>query len=408
MNVYLVGGAVRDRLLGLPSTDKDWVVVDTLPEKLIDQGFKQVGKDFPVFLHPKTQEEYALARVERKQGRGHHGFYVDYSTSVTLEQDLERRDLTINAIAQDENGEIIDPYHGVSDLNAKILRHISPAFAEDPLRVLRVARFAARFHHLNFTIAPETLTLMRSITSKNELQTLSAERIWLETQKALQTSSPWIYFQVLQKCGALDILFPEIHALYARPNSLPHFENLAEQSFATLKNAVLLTHNIEVRFAALCHAIGRQTPPDLNTINIEKSASVQTAISQLTTRLKLPLYIQQALQIGCQFYVCFRQITQFNAEDYLQLFAALDAFRQKAYLALFLSIASAEAMLDTSLQQCEKRAHYITELYNLCANVAIKPILEAGFVGADIKHELYKQRLICASNYLNSAPLSAQ
>ena len=210
MNIYRVGGAVRDTLLGYPHHETDWMVVGSTPEEMIAEGYTQVGKDFPVFLHPETKEEYALARTERKSGPGYHGFVVHADPSVTLEEDLERRDLTINAMAMDGSGAIIDPYGGQSDLEAKTLRHVSPHFVEDPLRVLRVARFAARYHHLGFTVAKETLSLMAEIVAADELAHLSTERVWVETEKALGERHPAIYWQVLANCGALSVLAPEL------------------------------------------------------------------------------------------------------------------------------------------------------------------------------------------------------
>jgi len=210
MKIYRVGGAVRDTLMGFPYTETDWVVVGARPQQLLAQGFTQVGRDFPVFLHPETKEEFALARTERKTGPGHHGFVVHANPSVTLEQDLGRRDLSINAMAMDDSGTVIDPYGGQQDLDAKVLRHVSPHFVEDPLRVLRVARLAARYHHLGFTVAPETLNLMKDIVSADELAHLAIERIWVETEKALTEQHPHVYWQVLGACAALPVLMPEL------------------------------------------------------------------------------------------------------------------------------------------------------------------------------------------------------
>ncbi len=214
MNIYLVGGAVRDSLLNLPVTEQDWVVVGATPEQLLKLGYQQVGKDFPVFLHPVSHEEYALARTERKSGQGYTGFTCYAAPDVTLEDDLLRRDLTVNAIARSADGEFIDPYHGKQDLENRVLRHVSDAFGEDPLRVLRVARFAARFAYLGFTIAPETMSLMSNMAQSGELSALTPERVWKETEKALKTQSPHVYFQVLRDCGALAVLFPEIERLF--------------------------------------------------------------------------------------------------------------------------------------------------------------------------------------------------
>lgn len=218
MKIYLVGGAVRDELLGLPVRERDWVVVGARPEDLVAQGYKPVGKDFPVFLHPQTNEEYALARTERKTAPGYRGFDTQFSPDVTLEQDLERRDLTINAIARDmDTGALTDPFHGEKDLRARVLRHVSKAFVEDPVRVLRAARFAARFAPLGFEVAPETLALMRDIAARGELNALVPERVWQETQKALEQPAPWKYFEVLREATALAIIFPEIEALFGVP-----------------------------------------------------------------------------------------------------------------------------------------------------------------------------------------------
>ena len=236
MNCYRVGGAVRDTLLGYPHHETDWVVVGSTPEEMIAEGFTQVGRDFPVFLHPDTKEEYALARTERKSGPGYHGFVVHADPSVTLEEDLERRDLTINAMAMDEDGVITDPFGGQADLDAKILRHVSPHFIEDPLRVLRVARFAARYHHLGFTVAEETLSLMTQIVAADELPHLSTERVWVETEKALGEQHPEIYWQVLMDCSALPVLLPEL---------------AVSQGIAALTRAAPYTPRTDCRWAAL-------------------------------------------------------------------------------------------------------------------------------------------------------------
>ena len=222
MQTYLVGGAVRDHLLNRPVKDNDWVVVGATPEEMISKGYEQVGADFPVFLHPDTKEEYALARTERKSGKGYQGFVCDFSSAVTLEEDLLRRDLTINAMAQDSDGKIIDPYNGQTDLQNRILRHVSPAFQEDPLRVLRVARFAARFAGLGFRIADETMDLMKQMVVGNELDHLVAERVWTETQRSLGENSPDTYFRVLRECGALKVWFEELDALFGVPQPEKH------------------------------------------------------------------------------------------------------------------------------------------------------------------------------------------
>ena len=264
MRIFLVGGAVRDELLNLEVKDRDFVVINSTPEAMLEKGFTQVGKDFPVFLHPTTNEEYALARTERKQGSGYTGFTCYAGQDVSLEDDLARRDLTINAIAQSPEGEIFDPYFGQKDLKDKVLRHISPAFSEDPLRVLRVARFAARFAHLGFNIAPETQLLMAELASSGELEALTAERVWAETEKALHTQSPQVYFQVLRDCGALAILFPEIDNLFGVPAPKRWHPEIDTgiHTLMVLEQACLLSDSLAFRFACLVHDLGKALTPE--------------------------------------------------------------------------------------------------------------------------------------------------
>lgn len=265
MKTYLVGGAVRDGLLNLPIKDRDWVVTGTTPEAMLAAGYQQVGRDFPVFLHPKTREEYALARTERKSGQGYTGFITKFAPDVTLEQDLQRRDLTINAIAQDSDGNIIDPFNGRHDIQQRLLRHVSAAFNEDPLRVLRVARFAARFAHLNFRIADETMALMQHMAASGELAHLTAERVWKETESALQSPNPQVFFQVLRDCNALAVLFPEIDKLFGVPAPAKWHPEIdtGVHTLMTLAIAAQLSPEVDIRFATLCHDVGKAlTPPE--------------------------------------------------------------------------------------------------------------------------------------------------
>ena len=264
MQIYLVGGAVRDSLLNYPSSENDWVVVGATPKQMTDQGFKPVGQDFPVFIHPHTSEEYALARTERKSGQGYKGFEFYASTDVSLEEDLIRRDLTINAIAQDNDGNIIDPYGGQKDLEKKLLRHVSDAFTEDPLRVLRVARFAARYHHLGFSIANETLDLMKSIVADGEMSFLVAERVWKETSRALSEQSPQVFIKVLRDCGALNALFPEIDGLFGVPQRADYHPEVdtGTHTLMALEQSVKLSDSNAVRFSVLVHDLGKALTPD--------------------------------------------------------------------------------------------------------------------------------------------------
>ena len=263
MKIYLVGGAVRDQLLGLEVHERDYVVVGSTPDEMLELGYKSVGKDFPVFLHPETKEEYALARLERKVSAGYTGFTTDCSKNVTLEDDLKRRDLTINAIAQDTEGNIIDPYNGQADLNNRILKHVSPAFTEDPVRILRLARFAARFAKLGFTVDAKTNNLMKLMVEDGEVDSLVAERVWRETERALGEDAPQVFFEVLNNCGALKKLFPEIYNLYGVPNPPKHHPEIDTgiHTMMVLEQAAKLSNNPRVRFAALVHDLGKATTP---------------------------------------------------------------------------------------------------------------------------------------------------
>ncbi|KAF7276680.1 hypothetical protein GWI33_009926, partial [Rhynchophorus ferrugineus] len=296
MQIYLVGGAVRDHLLQYPTTEQDYVVVGATPEQLIQRGFQPVGKDFPVFLHPETKDEYALARTERKNGHGYQGFDFFTSPEITLEQDLYRRDLTINAMAMNDDGQIFDPYGGQHDLNNRILRHVSPAFIEDPLRVLRVARFAARYHGYGFKIANATLQLMQEISQSGELQHLSAERIWKETVRALAEQHAEVYFQVLKDCGALKALFPEINALFGVPQRAEYHPEIdcGIHTLMSLQQACQQNFKVIVRFAVLCHDLGKAlTPSDILPRHIEHERRGIAPVKALCQRLKVPNEFQQ-------------------------------------------------------------------------------------------------------------------
>ncbi len=266
MEIYEVGGIVRDSLLGLPNLsdrERDWVVVGARPEDLLRLGYRQVGKDFPVFIHPDTGEEYALARTERKVGPGYHGFAFDTSSTVTLEEDLARRDLTINAMARDADGTVIDPYGGRRDLEKRRLRHVSDAFAEDPLRILRVARFAARFAQLGFSVAPQTMALMKRLVETGEAAELRPERVWQETEKTLAEGDPDVYFEVLRECGALKVVFPEIDALYGVPQPAKWHPEIdtGVHTMMALRTSAGLSDSVAVRFAVLTHDLGKATTP---------------------------------------------------------------------------------------------------------------------------------------------------
>ena len=337
MKIYLVGGAVRDKLLGLPVTERDWVVVGATPEEMIELGFIPVGKDFPVFLHPETKEEYALARTERKTGHGYKGFAFHASPDVTLEQDLHRRDLTINAMAEDEDGTLIDPCGGQDDLQIGMLRHISPAFAEDPVRILRVARFAARFAPYGFRVAHGTNALMRKMVREGEVDYLVPERVWAELHKALQTDAPQRFFTVLRGCGALAVLFPEIDREYPQGED-GHGKREPPGALAALERAAQVSKDPAVRFAVLMQALGR----DLD--DTQRIAQVEA----LAERLKVPRAFSQ-LAIAA-----IRDSDAIAGEDPEALLKAMEnngAFRQNGRWPALLETLAAAGRIDPPRQR---------------------------------------------------------
>lgn len=331
MKTYEVGGAVRDSLLGLPVKERDWVVVGASAEDLLARGFRQVGKDFPVFLHPRTGEQYALARVERKIGPGYTGFAVDASPEVTLEQDLGRRDLTINAIARDEDGNIIDPWNGRDDIEKRVLRHVSPAFREDPLRVLRVARFAARFAPLGFTVAPETMQLMRDIVASGEIEALRPERVWQETEKALGEAAPRLYFEVLRECGALARVFPEIDALFGVPQPERWHPEIdaGVHTMMALEQAAALSPAPEVRFAVLVHDLGKAaTPKHLLPGHRGHEERSLERLERLCARFPVPRRFQELAEHVARRHGIVHRAGELRARTIVRLIREVDGFRQ--------------------------------------------------------------------------------
>ncbi len=355
--IYLVGGSVRDRLLNLPVVDRDWVVVGATPDELLALGYQQVGKDFPVFLHPTTKEEYALARTERKSGKGYTGFICDFSKDITLEQDLIRRDLTINAIAMDEDGNIVDPYRGVDDIKLRLLRHVSPAFREDPLRILRVARFAARYHHLDFKIAPETQKLMKEMVLAGEINTLTPERVWKETEKALASDDPQVYFQVLDQCGALSLLFP----------SLVLSNTIAD----ALKKSTLLTDDSAIRFAVLCGEF-----------------VTKAALGKLCLQIKAPnQYTKLAIMVQ-QHHHEVENVTRLTAEQIIELYYRIDVWRNPYHLNQLIIASQSYAKTEAFPQ-----AKYLENAYKLAQSVNVQNIIAEGYKGKQIQDELQKRRI---------------
>ena len=401
-HVYLVGGAVRDQLLNLPVKDRDWVIVGATPQNLIDLGYQQVGKDFPVFLHPQSKEEYALARTERKSGQGYTGFICDFSAEITLEQDLIRRDLTINAMAQDLQGNLYDPYHGADDLRQRILRHVSPAFVEDPLRVLRVARFAARYHHLGFTIAPETLQLMQTLTQQGELQHLTAERVWAETEKALNEKNPEIYFETLRQVGALAVLFPELDALYGVPNPVKYHPEIDSfvHTMMVLQQATLLSEQVDchksaVRFAAICHDLGKARTPKSNWPHHHGHEKLGiTPTRNLCKRIKVPSYYQQLAELTCEYHTHIHKIVELRPETVVKLFNTFDVWRKPLRFMEFLLVCFADTRGRKGFEHSQyPQQEFALALYQAALKVDIQSIIAAGFEHKAIRDQLNRGRI---------------
>ena len=346
MEIYLVGGAVRDRLLGLEVKDRDHVVVGATPEQMEASGFRPVGADFPVFLHPETQEEYALARTERKSGRGYKGFTVYAAPDVSLEDDLRRRDLTINAMAETEDGALIDPFGGKDDLDNGLLRHVSPAFAEDPVRILRVARFAARFSRWGFRVAHGTHALMKDMVAGGEVDYLVAERVWAELEKALSTEHPEVFFHVLRACGALQKLFPEIDALFGVPQPEAHHPEVdtGVHAMLVLQQAVKRGGDTRVRFAALLHDLGKgNTPEEQWPQHIAHEARGVPLIKALCERFRVPNEYRDLAILASRFHTHCHRVAELKAGTLVVTLEKMDAFRKPERIPQFLLVCEADA-----------------------------------------------------------------
>ena len=337
MHIYLVGGAVRDRLLGRPPGDRDWVVVGETQAAMEAAGFRAIGRDFPVFLHPDTSEEYALARTERKSGRGYRGFVVDADPSVTLEQDLGRRDFTINAIAEAPDGTLVDPHGGVRDIEARVLRHVGPAFAEDPLRVLRAARFMARFAPLGFTVADATMALMRDMVEAGELEALTPERVWQELSRALASAQPSAFLRTLHDCGALAVVLPEVDALYGVPQRAeyhPEVDTGVHQELVSDMAARLAPGDALIAFAALTHDLGKAlTPKDQLPRHIGHEHAGLKPLDALCARLKVPAAHRELAIIACREHLNVHRIAELRDETLHDLIARCDGFRKPERIA---------------------------------------------------------------------------
>lgn len=401
MKIYLVGGAVRDKLLGYPFTEKDWVVVGATPEIMQEKGFVPVGKDFPVFLHPQTKEEYALARTERKTGRGYNGFSVYCGTEVTLEDDLIRRDLTINAIAEDEVGNIIDPYGGQADLNNKILRHVSDAFAEDPVRILRIARFAARYHYLGFHVADETMSLMRDMVNNGEVNHLVSERVWKETQRALAEKSPDIFIQILRDCGALAKLFPEIDALFGVPQTATHHPEIDTgiHTLMSLQQAAILSENLSekscLRFATLLHDLGKgTTPPSEWPRHIAHEDRSIPLVKKLCDRIAAPKDYKELALMVAQWHTHCHRALELKPATVLKTLQSTDAFRRPDRFKQFLLCCEADARGRTGFEDRDyPQATYFLQALEACQHINAGDVSARGFTGKEFGDEINRLRL---------------
>ena len=370
LKIYCVGGAVRDQLLGLPVQDHDWVVVGGTPEDMAARGYQPVGKDFPVFLHPDTHEEYALARTERKTSRGYKGFDVYAAPDVTLEQDLSRRDFTINAIAQAADGSLIDPYNGVADLRAGILRHVSPAFSEDPVRILRAARFVARF---GFAIAPDTLTLMRDMVNSGEVDALVAERVWQELARGLMEKTPSRFFTTLRECGALAKILPEVDALFGVPQTPKYHPEIdcGIHTMMVIDDAALHDYALEVRYAALTHDLGKgNTPKDILPRHIGHELRSVELVKKLSQRLRVPGECHDLALLAARYHGDIHRAKELRAETIIKLFQSADAWRRPERFNHLLQACASDARGRTGHEQDKyPQADYLLQLLEVARTV---------------------------------------
>jgi tRNA nucleotidyltransferase (CCA-adding enzyme) len=380
MEIYLVGGAVRDSLLDLPVRDKDWVVVGSNAKLMKEQGYLQVGKDFPVFLHPQTKQEYALARTERKVGVGYLGFEFDASEFVTLEQDLLRRDLTINAIAESSDGQLIDPYNGRRDIKDKVLRHVSPAFAEDPLRVLRVAKFAARFARLGFTVAPETLKLMSNIVQSGEIEALVRERVWQEIEQTMGGPAPDVFIAVLRDCGALKSILPEVDRLFGVPQPVKYHPEVDTglHTLLSLQQAVMLTDDPVIRYATLVHDVGKGVTDKANWPSHHAHETLGLPLqADISKRLHVPNEFAKLAALVCEHHTKMHRIKELRPATLLKLIEALDGFRRPERVQKFLLACEADARGRTGLEERDYPQNaYLTTILNELSQLDLGALLK--------------------------------
>lgn len=389
MKIYLVGGAVRDRLLGLDPGDRDWVVVGATQAQMEALGFKAVGRDFPVFLHPDTGEEHALARTERKSGRGYRGFVVDADPSVTLEQDLQRRDFTVNAIAEDADGALVDPYGGARDIEARVLRHVGPAFAEDPLRVLRAARFMARFASHGFTVAPETMALMRGMVASGELDALVPERVWQELRRALASATPSAFLATLRACGALAVVLPEVDALYGIPQRAeyhPEVDTGVHQEMVSDMAARLAPGDARIGFAALVHDLGKAlTPAEVLPKHIGHEHAGVKPVLALCERLRVPLDHRELAVMACREHLNVHRLSELRDATVVELLTRCDAFRRPERIPWLATVCEADKRGRGGNEDAEyPQGRELVRLHQAALQVSARDVVRDGMTGPEV------------------------
>jgi len=396
MKIYRVGGAVRDKLLNYFSDENDWLVVGATPEEMVELGYVPVGNDFPVFIQPQTGEEYALARTERKSGHGYAGFTFHAAADVSLEDDLVRRDLTINAMAEDEQGVLYDPYGGQRDLSAKILRHVSDAFTEDPLRVLRVARFAARYHHLGFTVAAETMDLMTAISTSGELDYLVAERVWKETERALGERSPDIFIETLRQCGALKVLLPEVGRLFGVPQRADYHPEIDTgiHTLMALQQSVRLSDRSAIRFAVLVHDLGKGiTPDDVLPSHKGHEARGVALVDDVCDRFKVPNDVRQLALAVTEYHLMCHKAQQLKPETIVNLLKGIGALKSRDKLEDFILCCEADARGRTGFEDRDyPSSNYLRDALSCISAISVADLVEAGLDGAEIGRQLHLRR----------------
>jgi tRNA nucleotidyltransferase (CCA-adding enzyme) len=397
MKTFLVGGAVRDELLGYPHKEKDWVVVGATAEEMLAAGFQQVGKDFPVFLHPQTKQEYALARTERKTSPGYKGFTVHATPDVTLEEDLLRRDLTINAIAKDASGKLIDPFNGLQDIHDRMLRHVSSAFTEDPVRILRVARFAARYQHLGFIVADETMQLMQQMVADGEVDALVPERVWQEMEKALGERSPSRFIEVLRDCGALERILPEVNALFGVPQPEEHHPEIDTgiHTLMVLQQACRLSDDTEVRFAALMHDLGKGTTPESEwPHHLEHEARGAAIVIEVCKRLRIPNEYRDLAERTARFHLHYHRALELKPTTIVRTLEQLDAFRKPQRFEKFLLASEADARGRPGYENKSfQQGRFFRQAFEAAQSVDIEPLVEQGYRNRELAEKIRQERI---------------